>query len=311
MRPLKFLLCIIIGVTFCTDLYSQQIPISSQYMFNQLVINPAVAGSSGKFTGRFVNRNQWIGVDGAPVTQTLSMHALIEPVNLGIGGYVFRDQIGPITQTGAQLAAAYHIRLTDDAKLSLGLQGGLFQYKIDVTMLKPADANDQVLAGKNIITSLVPDATFGAYLYTPRFYAGVSVPHLIAGSVKTSDVSSTNVNRHFVLNGGMFIRVSDEIRVEPSVLLRTVTPKADIYSIDINAKVHYLNTIWLGASYRSGDAVVMLLGLKLFERVSFGYSYDITINNLSDYSKGSHEVMLGIDIASRRKVLFADGPSYE
>ena len=271
--------------------YSQQIPVISQYMFNTLTLNPAIAGiKDEKIVTRLQNRNQWVGIENAPVTQLGSIHGFIEKWNVGLGAVVFNDVAGPLRQTGVQTSYAYHIRTSPESKMSLGLQLGLFQQRINTSLLTTDMPNDEAVnkAGESHI---LPDASFGALYYSYKYYLGFSIPHLIGGNVSNTNFK---LSRHYYILGGYLFDVSDEIQVEPSVLLRAVAPTP--LSADINAKVIYKEVFWVGGSYRTSKEMVMMAGFRVAEKFYFGYSYDITFNPLREYTKGSHELMIGFDI---------------
>jgi type IX secretion system PorP/SprF family membrane protein len=271
--------------------YSQQIPVISQYMFNTLVLNPAIAGiKDEKIVTRLQNRNQWVGLENAPVTQLGTVHGFVEKWNVGLGAIIFNDVAGPVRQTGVQTAYSYHIRTSPESKIAFGLQAGLFQQRINTSLLTTDMPNDEAVtrAGES---HWLPDASFGAFYYSYKYYLGFSIPHLIGGGISNTDFK---LSRHYYIIGGYIYDLSDELQVEPSVLLRAVSPTP--LSADFNAKVIYKEAFWIGASYRSSKEMIMMAGFRIAEKFYFGYSYDITFNPLSEYTKGSHELMIGFDI---------------
>jgi type IX secretion system PorP/SprF family membrane protein len=268
------------------SLFAQQGPLSSQYMFNQLLINPAIAGTTDKAEVRLINRNQWVGIDGAPVTQTASIHGALN---------IFNDVTGPISQSGIQTAYAYHFRVTEESNLSIGLQAGVFQYKINGAQLTTTQQNDLAIP-KNVQSQIVPDAAFGIHYYNTKFYGGVAVQHLLGNQIKLSEVNTTNgssLSRNINAIVGARYNLNEEITLEPSVFVRFtegITP-----SVDLNAKLTFKQAFWFGASYRTQDAVVFLAGVTVFNKLHIGYAFDVTTSSLSAYSHGSHEIMVGYD----------------
>jgi type IX secretion system PorP/SprF family membrane protein len=281
---------------FLFKAYAQQTPLNSQYMFNSLVLNPAVAGiKEDRVIFRVQNRNQWVGLEGAPVTQTASGHLRIESISVGAGAYIINDVVGPTRQTGLQTAYSYHFPMSGTTNMSFGLGLGIIQYKVDGSSLTTDEPNDNA-----VLTAtephLLPDASFGVLYYGESYYAGLSIPHLIGGKIKDSDFK---LSQHYMLMGGTVFEATDDVQVEPSALLRFVSPVP--LSVDLNLKAIFRDIFWAGISYRTSDAVVMMAGLQLAEKFHFGYSYDITTSGLSQYSKGSHEVMIGFDLYRKGK----------
>jgi type IX secretion system PorP/SprF family membrane protein len=273
---------------------AQQIPLTSQYMFNPLVINPAVAGMrEDRMIFRLQNRNQWVGLDGAPVTQVASGHGKIEPWSVGLGGYVINDVVGPTRQLKIQTAYSYHFPVTAASNLSFGLGLGLMQYKIDGSKIT-TDMPDDIAIAKGIDAHLLPDASFGVLYYGTSYYIGASVPHLLGSRIKDTQF---RLSRHYQILGGTLFELSDDFIVEPSMLVQLVSPVP--LSADLNARIIYKETFWLGGSYRTSDAVILMAGIRVADKFHFGYSFDITTSSLSQYSKGSHEVMLGFDLVKK------------
>lgn len=275
---------------------AQQTPLNSQYMFNSLVLNPAVAGTKeDRIIFRLQNRNQWVGLKGAPVTQTASGHTLLEPISVGVGAYIINDVVGPTHQTGLQTTYSYHFQVSPSSNMSLGLGLGLIQYRVEGADLTTDEPGDNAILSATE-PHILPDASFGMLYYGENYYAGLAIPHLIGGKIKDTDF---RLSQHYMLMGGTVFEATDDIKVEPSLLVRFVSPVP--FSVDINSKVIFRETFWAGLSYRTSDAVVIMAGLQLAEKFHFGYSYDLTTSSLSQYSKGSHEVMLGFDLFKKGK----------
>ena len=296
------ILILIISTAFVTN--AQQLPQFTQYMINDYVFNPAIAGIESNYQMKTNIRNQWVGVVDAPRTTVLSIYGKHRESNVGLGGVVFSDQVGPTSRTGLSLSYAYHFSLTDKMKMSLALAGGFTQMKIDPTLLKISDRNDPIMNG-GILESSVPDATFAFYLYTKDWYVGASIPQLLnsnLGFFEDDYIEAYNLNpdgsleRHYFAMAGYKWKVNYDYVIEPSVLLKSIVPADPV--IDIGAKVTYQNKLWLGTNYRSSGAIGLLLGYSIGDRYLIGYSYDMVTSGLGDYTSGSHEFVLGIRFAS-------------
>lgn len=278
---------------------AQQLPQFSQYAFNDYVHNPAVAGSRPAFELRSSHRNQWTGIQDAPRTFTLSA---ITPLGrkAGLGGWIYTDHTGPTRRTGVQFSYAYHMNLTADLKLSLALSAGLQQFLVDGSKITFHDANETVIDDQ-IRGQIVPDFAFGAYAYHPKYWVGISLPQIAQNKVYFFDAQTSTLNKledHYMLMGGYRWEVSDDITLEPQALVKYVSPVPP--KIDLTALVKYRNQVWLGATWRSSDAISVMLGATVKNTFQFGYAYDITTTNLNKYSNGTHEVMLGILFAKER-----------
>lgn len=293
MENLRRILALALVAMAVGHAHAQQLPQLTQYQFNDYVFNPAVAGSRDFLELRSGHRYQWVGIQDAPRTFTLSGTTPIGE-KMGVGGYLFTDIVGPTRRTGVQFSYAYHLQFTEDLKLSLGLSAGLLQFLIDgskITLRDPGDpAMDDQLRGE-----LMPDAKFAFYLYHPKFWFGATAPQLLRNKVRFFDERNEVLSRmedHYYVTGGYRIPMGENWKLEPSFLLKYVDPVPP--KLDITATIRYKNNMWLGASYRTNDAYAAMVGIWLKETFQFGYSYDIITSNLRNYSTGSHEVMLAL-----------------
>lgn len=272
---------------------AQQLPQLSQYFMNEYVINPAVAGRDNVFDVRTSQRHQWVGIDDAPRTYTLSVHGPLFTEKMGVGMYAFTDIVGPTRRTGFQASYAYHLSFNETAKLSLSASLGLLHYALDGSKLELRDEGDPSLA--NVYESeLLPDAKFAAFFYTPELYVGITVPNLIQNRLNLYERNSIE-NRlvpHFMLMAGYRYTINDDWMVEPSLLFKYVNPAP--LKLDFTVRVHYRKMIWAGVNYRTNESFAPAIGYTHKDFLFFGYSYDILTNNLKNYSTGSHEIMVGI-----------------
>ena len=283
---------LIILTCLSIQLKGQQIPLYTQYMFNKVVYNPAVAGVDPYFQIRSNHRFQWVGMTDAPVTNALSFYGPHSSLPMGFGGYVYHDITGPTSRTSLTGVYAYNIEVMTDIRLSMGLSMGVMQYRVDGTQITLKDPSDLALQGA-VHTSWVPDANIGLYLYHRDFWVGFSTAQLVNTKLKLYE-PGTGINKlktHFFLTGGYIYEIDANWKVEPSGMLKGTAPKA--IQFDLNARVIWQDMVWLGLSYRTGDAISVLLGYSYEERISFGYSYDITLSGLRQYNTGTHEIMFG------------------
>lgn len=278
--------------------YCQQDILVSQYMFNHLLLNPAYAGTKDYMMATLLYRKQWVDFKGAPTTQIATLHGPVGLTNFGWGASISHDKIGVTDRTDAYLNAAYHLPVGPKMKLSVGLRAGGGYYSYKNSDLIYWDANDPLFAGDKT-SKFVPNIGAGAYLYTDKYYVGVSVPNVI--SYDTTKVLSLNMNgnvvpnevRHYYITAGIALEVNPDVVVKPSILVKYVQ-NAPVEA-DFNVNVLFAQIIWVGASYRTGDSFVALLELQLTKKFRLGYSYDFTATDVKNYSAGSHEIMIGYD----------------
>lgn len=295
---MKQIVTVILLLLTGLGLYGQQDILLSQYMFNQLVLNPAYTGSKDYVSTTLVHRSQWVGFEGAPVTQALSIHGPLPDRINAFGLMVANDHVGVTNRTDFFGSYAYHWKMTSKATLSLGLNGGISRYAARVQDLTIWDPNDELFTG-GTRTNVLPNAGVGAYFYTPRFYAGLSVPHLISydpREVFNMDISEVHIphqRRHYFLTAGYAWVVHPDLVFKPSFLLKYVD-NAPV-NCDLNLNVLFKERLWVGASYRTGDAVLGLLELQLTKQFRIGYAYDYPISDLGNFTSGSHEIMIGYD----------------
>ena len=285
---------------------AQQLPQLTQYQFNDYVVNPAVAGSRPYFELRSAHRYQWVGIQDAPRTFTFSGSTPVGE-KMGVGGYLFTDIVGPTRRTGLQFSYAYHLKLTQEIKLSLAVSAGLLQFLIDGSKIQFHDPGDPVMDNQ-LRGDLLPDAKFGFYLYSPKFWFGATAPQLLQNKVYFLDENSATLSRmedHYYIMGGYRFQLGEDWRLEPSFLMKYTSPVP--LKLDLTATVRYKDSFWIGAGFRTNDAYSAMVGYWLKKTFQFGYSYDIVSSNLRNYSTGTHEVMLAITLG--RTAVSAEVPS--
>jgi type IX secretion system PorP/SprF family membrane protein len=292
---------IIISFLFCgNSLFSQQLPHFSQYFLNDFLINPAVAGSRGYFEGVSTHRYQWEGITDAPRTYTLSVNGPTKNRKMGFGGYIFTDIVGPTRRTGVNLAYAYHLKINDKLKVSLGVNAGLLQFMIDGSKITLRDQNDAVISS-GVQSQLVPDAGFGLYVYHQKYHFGFSAPQLLNTNVDLTDVgdgTEGTLPSHFFATGGYKFQVSDKFVVEPIAFVKYVSPVP--IQFEGTLKVTYKEKVWISGTYRDKDAITASLGFFLNNSFTVAYAHDFTTTNLQNYSDGSHELMIGARFYSKK-----------
>ena len=263
----------------------------TQYMFNSLIINPAYAGSQESLSLTCLARRQWVGLTGAPTTETFSVHTPIRNQRVALGFLFAHDKIGVTNQYDAKATYAYRLPL-GKGKLSLAVQGGISNYDIAYSKLFMGSSGFPDPSFSQDVKVLKPNVGAGAYYYTDRFYLGLSVPQLFAPKIfRETDNSYVLQERHYFISSGVVVDLNRSLKLKPNTLIKIV--QGVPVQVDINANLLIKEVLWVGASYRSFESVSTLLELQLTDQLRFGYSYDFSVtSNLRSANVGSHEIML-------------------
>lgn len=276
---------------------AQHNPQLAQYMLNGLPLNPAFTGTRGALSITGSHRSQWVGFDKAIYSQTFSIHTPSKNEKTGIGLYFFNDKLGVINKTGLMLNAAYQIKQTR-GRLSLGLAGGFSFNKYNWSEVETTDANDEVFVSGDD-SNLSPNFSAGLYYYTKKYYVSLSSPFMLTtkfkkGSEFKNVISPKGYNLY--LNGGLRYKVSPKIVLTPSVMFKYLY--ASPFQTDINLMVEYDKTIHLGCSWRSNEAIIGILKFEVNTpyHIMIGYAFDYSLNEIQNYSSGSHEITFQFDV---------------
>ncbi len=273
----------------------QQLPQFSQYLFNEYFINPAFGGAKDYWEVKSNNRYQWIGITDAPRTYTLTINGPNKAGNMGFGGQIFTDIVGPTRRIGIQSSYSYHFKLNDDIKLSFGLSVGILQWLVDGSKITLKDPNDAVMSA-GLQSALVPDATFGFLLHEgEKWYFGMSAPNLLQSKLYFFNYQTETLSKledHYYANGAYKFDIGEDFQIEPSFMLKYVRPAP--LKADIGVRAIYQDMVWLGGAFRTHDAWTALVGFTYKKNLMIGYSYDFTTTNLRTYSTGTHELVLGV-----------------
>lgn len=277
-------------------LNAQQLPQYSNYMINDYAMNPAIGGTYGYFEGQSNNRYQWIGITDAPRTYVLTVNGPMKNLNMGLGGQVFTDIVGPTRRTGLYFSYAYYLKVTEKIKISLGLNAGILQFMVDGSKITKHDPLDPVLSD-GIQYAYLPDFGAGVYVYSTRhkWYVGASIPQIMQNKIKFFDNTVSTLSKlstHMYVTAGYKFNLGENLKIEPSTCLKYAKPAP--FQFDIGVRGIYREKIWLGVAFRYLDAVSVMVGYTMQENITFAYSYDFTTTNIKKYSTGTHEFMIGI-----------------
>lgn len=299
MRIKRIILTILTLFMWMQDAHAQQDPMYSQYMFTMLTVNPAYAGSRDVLSVNSLYRKQWIGLEGAPRTATLTLDMPLKSEKIGLGISIVDDKVGITHTFAANAIYAYRIRIANAGVLSFGIQAGINQISADYTSLDFSKVNGGLPdnAFSSYVNKIVPNFGAGTYYTTDHWYIGLSAPKLVRNDLSDSynqEMDNSGFRnrqfRHYFLTAGTVFKLNEMLKLKPSVLFKAV-PGANP-GVDINANLWIKDKLGIGASYRVGDVVLGMVEIQANQQLRFGYAYDISINGLSGYNKGSHEIML-------------------
>jgi len=287
-------LLIALALIISVKSFGQQDAMYSQYMFNQLLINPAYAGNHEVLSANALFRDQWVGIDGAPVTETFSLDAPLFKNKVGLGVTVYNDKIGISKNTGGYLAYAYRIKFRKST-LAFGLQAGLSNLRASYDQVEYSQNNSMYdYAFSKNINELFPNFGAGLFYNSEKFYFGLSVPYLLKKSLfQHSNIEGYIQARHFFLSTGYVIKFNKDYVLKPSILVKYVNGAP--LEVDFNANLWFYEMLGVGASYRTGDAMIAMLELRLNNQLSVGYAFDYSLTELNKFNYGSHELMLKYD----------------
>jgi type IX secretion system PorP/SprF family membrane protein len=288
----------IFGILIMGDAVAQQTPMYSQYMFNMMNINPAYTGSREVPNLTMLLRNQWSGFPGAPTSGSVTYDSRVEGRNHSWGGQMYYDKIGIERTTGFQGFYSYSAPF-ERSTLSLGLNVGMLNYNINYNKTNPYDVGDPSLQA--VINRFLPTAGLGALLSGDRWYVGLSAPALMKTKVSSDGqavIQQAGAEGHYFLSAGYVIPVSESVVFKPSTLLKASSGAP--LQADLNMNVWVNDIIGFGGSYRTSDAVVGMIELKLNPMFRLGYAYDHNISDLVNYNSGTHEFMLRYELGGKQ-----------
>jgi type IX secretion system PorP/SprF family membrane protein len=280
--------------------WAQQQVMFTQYMFNQMALNPAYTGIHEGVSASALLREQWVGFEGAPNTQMFSIHSPMGFSPISLGGVVLRDQIGATTQHSVRLTYAYRIKLANKTKVSFGLQGMFTHYRQQFS----TDAgSDPTLANANE-SVFRPNFGTGIMWHSDKFYLGLGVPQVLNQAFDPSNPDSdSELIRHYFLSAGYVFPLGPSVMLKPNILLKAVDGAP--LQMDVNVNVLLKNIVWFGLSYRSLDSFDAVVQFQIGPKFQVGYGFDFwTTTDLSRVNSGSHEIMVNYVISlPRTKIL--------
>jgi len=310
---------------------AQQKPHYTQYILNQYIINPALTGIESYVDLKASHRRQWVGIQDAPVTSYFSVHGSLNKTSSktsptsfptpgenprgksywesyeapdahhGLGMQVVQDVTGPLSTLTAQATYAYHLPLNTNTTLAAGLGVGLNRIGLDPNKLNFGDVTvDPVVFTSGILNKIRLDMSAGLYLYSADYFVGVSAQQIVPQPIDFSDgyirPQTGKTVPHLFATAGFRTLLGENFNLTPSIMVKYVNPVP--LQVEANFKLQYRDLAWFGASYRHQDGFAGMLGVNI-ANVQVGYAYDYTTSRLNNFSKGTHEFLVGFLIGNK------------
>ncbi|TXE07398.1 type IX secretion system membrane protein PorP/SprF [Gelidibacter salicanalis] len=267
----------------------------TQYMYNTVSVNPAYAGSRGSLSMMGIYRNQWAGLDGAPETLNFTLHSPIGVRGVGLGLGFVSDKIGPSDESMVTADFSYTLNLAQDVKLSFGLKGGVSIWNLNPDKLNIFNPNDYNLRRENNTSPVIGT---GMYLYTQKWYVGLSSPNILQTEhYDDVQVSTATEKTHIYLMGGYVFDINPNLKLKPAFMAKAVVGAP--LAIDVSANALMYDTVTFGLGYRVDAAVSAMAGFQISEQIMMGYAYDYDTTEFGNYNNGSHEIFLRFELGTR------------
>jgi len=279
--------------------YAQQDAQYTQYMYNTVVVNPAYAGSRQAMSVFALHRTQWVGLEGAPVTNTFSLHTPLRNTNLGLGLSIVNDKIGPSTENNIAVDFSYTIPMSDKYKLSFGLNASADLLNVDYSKLTFYNSGDPRFQN-NIDNKFSPNIGIGVYIHSDNTYFGLSAPNILEtkhfdGAANNNASSFIETQRiHYYFIAGHIFDLNEDVKFKPSMLAKMV--QGAPLQVDLSGNFLINQKFTAGLSYRWSAAVSGLVGFQIDDSWFVGYSYDFETTKLANYNSGSHELFLRYEL---------------
>lgn len=310
---------------------AQQKPHYTQYILNQYILNPAITGIEGYVDLKASHRRQWVGIQDAPVTTYFSIHGALNkkssrhaPTSFptpgenprgrsyweeyeapdphhGIGMQVVQDVTGPLSTVTAQATYAYHLPLGLRTTLAAGLGIGLNRIGLDAAKLNFGDVTvDPVVFTSGYLNRTRLDMSAGLYLYSADYFVGLSAQQIVPQTIDFTDgyirPQTGKTVPHLFATAGFRALLGENFNLIPSLMVKYIQPLP--VQVEGNLKLQFRNLAWLGTSYRHQDGFAAMLGMNI-SNIQVGYAYDYTTSRLNNFSKGTHEFLIGFLIGNK------------
>lgn len=310
-------IAVFFSLAIVTGAFGQQDPMFTKYFFNSLIFNPAVAGANEHLTAHLIHRSQWLGVEGGPTTQSLSVHSPLNNERIGLGLSVVNDNFGASGVLDIGTAYAYRFPVGENLNLSVGLQAGASNWRGNWSKLTLEDGTDEVFSEN--LNRWLPNFGAGIYLSSERFFLGAACPRILEHDLRKNDGATPyyakNYRHYYTIVGAAFPLGSEQVVFRPSALvkstgvfsqLRKYATRQDIGSpteLDVDISFFFREAFWIGMAYRtalelgesSNDSADLWTAFYFRNGLRLGAAYDLTLSKLNKVNNGSFEIMAGYE----------------
>lgn len=297
----KFYIILLVACFTNTRAFSQTEPMYSQYMYNMLGVNPAYAGNRETTSFNFFQRNQWIGLKGAPKTTSISIDKAAKEGKVGLGFQAYDDRLGVESATGFNAILSSRVKVSEKGILSGGISFGLMNYRINLNdVMNRYTPTDPSFISSAKPSQWNPSVGMGVYYNTDKFYLGLSTPSILRSRLAKYENFVSGVQKmddfHLFATAGYVYEINEEVKLKPSTMIKMVSGAP--IEVDLNLNVWLKDMLGIGGSYRTGDAFVGMVEIQATENLRFGYAYDMPFSPLKYFAKGSHELMIRYEIGN-------------
>ena len=281
--------------------FSQTEPMYSQYMYNMLGVNPAYAGNREATSFNFFQRNQWIGLKGAPKTTSLSIDKAAKDGKIGLGFQAYDDRLGVESATGFNAIISSRVKVSEIGVLSGGISFGLMNYRLNLNdVMNRYTPTDPSFISSAKPSQWNPSVGMGVYYNTDKLYIGLSTPSILRSRLAKYENFVSGIQKmddfHLFATAGYVFEVNDDVKLKPSTMIKMVSGAP--IELDLNLNVWLKDLIGIGGSYRTGDAFIGMIEIQATDNLRFGYAYDMPFTPLKYFTRGSHELMLRYEFGS-------------
>ncbi len=297
----KFYIILLVACFTNTRAFSQTEPMYSQYMYNMLGVNPAYAGNRETTSFNFFQRNQWIGLKGAPKTTSISIDKAAKEGKVGLGFQAYDDRLGVESATGFNAILSSRVKVSEKGILSGGISFGLMNYRINLNdVMNRYTPTDPSFISSAKPSQWNPSVGMGVYYNTDKFYLGLSTPSILRSRLAKYENFVSGVQKmddfHLFATAGYVYEINEEVKLKPSTMIKMVSGAP--IEADLNLNVWLKDMLGIGGSYRTGDAFVGMVEIQATDNLRFGYAYDMPFSPLKYFAKGSHELMIRYEIGN-------------